>query len=401
MANSVTKVTRQSWGGRLGGSVTGAFVGVLIAIAAVALLFWNEGRAVERAKTLAEGAGKVVTVPGDVARPDNDGRLIHTSGTATTDAVLTDPLFGVSVNAIALERGVEMYQWVEKSESREEKKLGGSTETVTTYTYEKRWEGSPVDSSRFEHSAGHENPGMAFGSESWRAEDVRLGGFELAPALASQVRRSKPLPLGEEHLAAVPDGSLKQWLRLSGDGFYLGADAAAPAIGDVRVRFSVVEPAAVSVVGAQVGERIGPYRAEAGGEIALLTYGSATAETMFAAARTANTALTWALRFVGFILLFAGIRSVLRPFEIAADVVPFLGNLVGRGLGIASLLFAGPIALLTIAVGWVFYRPLLGVTLMAAAVGATVWLVRRARGPKAAPAAPLMVPPPPPGALAG
>lgn len=394
MANRVTKVTRQGWGSRIGGSITGAFVGVLIAIGSVMLLFWNEGRAVKRARTLAEGAGKVVTVAADAPQPGNDGKLVHTTGTATTDAVLTDPLLGVSASAIELERRVEMYQWTEKSESREEKKLGGGTETVTTYTYQKEWTSSPVDHSSFQEAAGHENPGFPFHGESWRAEEVRLGGFTLAPELAGKVSRGQALTLGQEHLDAVPDDSLRSGLQLSGGGFYRGADPQSPQVGDVRVTFEVVEPATVSVVGAQVGDRLGAYRAEAGGDLALLSYGTVTADAMFTAAKTANTALTWVLRFVGFVLLFAGVRSLLRPFEVAADFIPMLGNLVGRGLGLASFLVAAPTALVTIAIGWIFYRPLLGIALLALAVGATVWLWKRMRSRPAIPA--MAVPPPPP-----
>jgi hypothetical protein len=52
-------------------------------------------------------------------------------------------------------------------------------------------------------------------------------------------------------------------------------------------------------------------------------------------------------------------------------------------------------------VGWIFYRPLLGLTLLAMAVGAGVWLIRRARAPRLPAVPPAMVPPPPPPAPAG
>jgi hypothetical protein len=400
MANRVVKVTRQSYGGRIGGSIMGALVGVGLAIAAVVLLFWNEGRAVKRARTLAEGSGKVVTVAAEAPDAGNDGKLVHTTGEATTEETLTDPLLGVSAPALALERRVEMFQWREKSESKEEKKLGGSTETVTTYTYDTGWESAAIDSSSFEEPGGHENPEMPFGSETWRAEQVTLGGFTLAPELAGQISDQSELPVGEEQLAAVPDESLRGQLQVAGSGFYLGSDPASPTVGDVRVTYHVVQPTTVSVVGAQVGSEIGPYRAEAGGEIALLETGAQTAEAMFTAAVTENTVMTWVLRVLGFFFLFLGIRLVLRPFEVFADVVPMIGTLVGKGLSMASFLVAAPTALVTIAIGWIFYRPLLGVALLALAVGVTVWLVRRARAPRL-PAVPMMVPPPPPAAPAG
>jgi hypothetical protein len=401
MSDSVVRVSRQSWGGRLGGSIKGIFVGVVLALASLALLFWNEGRAVERARTLAEGAGAVVSVPSAAVDAGNEGKLVHTQGEAATGEELRDPLFGVAVTALALERQVEMYQWVEHQRSEERKKLGGSTETVTTYTYERTWASGRADSSGFEQPSGHENPELPFPGETWRAADVRLGAFRLDPALASDLDRREDLPVSEDTLAGV-DPLLRDRLKVTGEGFYLGADPASAEVGDVRVRFRVVRPAAASVVAAQRAGVLGPYQTRAGGEIALVTYGDASAEQMFQAARTANTALTWMLRLVGFVLLFAGIRSVLRPLQVLADVVPMVGRLVGGGVSLAAFALAVPLALITVALGWLFFRPLVGAALLAAGLAAAVWLWRRSRRPKAAFAPPpAMVPPPPPPAPAG
>jgi hypothetical protein len=398
VADRVVEVTSQSWLGRIGGSIKGIFVGLLLAVAAVMVLFWNEGRAVQRARTLTEGAGTVVSVPATRVDAGREGALVHTSGEATTGELLRDPLFGVERNALALERHVEMYQWVEESRSEERKKLGGGTETVTTYTYSKRWEASPQDSSSFREPAGHENPGFPFPGESWRAAEVRLGAFRLSPEVAAEVSRDEELAIDEAALAGV-DPALAQGLRVAAGGFYRGGDPEQPAVGDVRVRFRAVPPAVVSVVAGQRGGELQPFRARAGGEISLVTYGTVPAAEMFTAAQKANTALTWMLRLGGFVLLFAGIRTVLRPMVVLADVVPLFGRVVGMGVNLVAVGVAAPIALLTIAVGWLFYRPLLAAGLIAAAIAIGVWLWRRGRKPALA-GLPAFVPPPPPPAPA-
>src|SRR4029079_4628826 len=102
--------------------------------------------------------------------------------------------------------------------------------------------------------------------------------------------------------------------------------------------------------------------------LALVDYGTLPAGAMFQAARNANTALTWALRFVGFLVLFIGVRSLFGPLRVFADVVPLFGRIVGAGLGLVSFLVAAPVALITIASGWLFYRPLLAFVLLAGAV---------------------------------
>jgi hypothetical protein len=63
-----------------------------------------------------------------------------------------------------------------------------------------------------------------------------------------------------------------------------------------------------------------------------------------------------------------------------ADVVPFIGNLLGAGATLFAVLLALPLSLATISVGWVFYRPLVGVPLLIGAVALLVggiWLLRR------------------------
>jgi len=116
--DTVTEVTSQSWFSRIGDSFKGIIGGILLILIAVVLLFWNEGRAVKRYKTLQEGRGAVVSVSVTTVDPANEGKLIHVTGTAETDATLTDPIFGISVNAVKLRRSVEMYQWEESEVGR-------------------------------------------------------------------------------------------------------------------------------------------------------------------------------------------------------------------------------------------------------------------------------------------
>ena len=88
--DSFTEVTHESWFSRIGGAIKGFLVGLLLFVVAFPLLFWNEGRAVKRYKTLKEGGGAVVSVTSESVDPDNAGKLIHTTGKADTDATLTD-----------------------------------------------------------------------------------------------------------------------------------------------------------------------------------------------------------------------------------------------------------------------------------------------------------------------
>ncbi|HIP49207.1 MAG TPA: hypothetical protein EYG92_09625 [Lutibacter sp.] len=82
-----------------------------------------------------------------------------------------------------------------------------------------------------------------------------------------------------------------------------------------------------------------------------------------------DTAISWF-----FLLVMFSVRIILKPMEVVADVVPFIGGIVGFGIGIIAFLVAIPISLSTIAVAWLFYRPLLAVSLFAIVV-AMIWFI--------------------------
>ena len=70
-----------------------------------------------------------------------------------------------------------------------------------------------------------------------------------------------------------------------------------------------------------------------------------------------------------------------------------LGTIGSWGIGLVTGLVSLSLSLTTIGVAWVFYRPLLGGSLIAIVVALLIWS-RRARRP--AGAAATAVPPPPP-----
>jgi uncharacterized membrane protein YdjX (TVP38/TMEM64 family) len=99
---------------------------------------------------------------------------------------------------------------------------------------------------------------------------------------------------------------------------------------------------------------------------------------MFKQQEAANVMLTWILRLVGYLLMAFGIFLVAQPFATFADVLPFLGDFVTAAIAVFAALAALPFALITIALGWVFYRPLVGIPMLAVGllgVGVLAYLV--------------------------
>ena len=377
MSDQFTEVTNQSWFGRIKDTFFGAIFGVLLLGIAVAVLFWNEGRTVRREQALKEGAGVVVSVEADKVDAANEGKLVHLSGLADTQETLSDPEFNVSVKAIRLKRTVEMYQWQEQSKSETKKKLGGGTETVTTYTYSKAWRDSLVNSGSFKNPEGHQNPAvMQYQSTSANASAVTLGAFRLSPALISAITSFAALP---KDALPAPSGEIKAMP----DGYYIGADPNAPAIGDYKISYSVVMPTDVSVVAKQVKDTFEAYSAKSGDTIALLETGTHSAAEMFKTAQEENAMIKWALRVVGVIVMFIGCSMMVKPLSVLADVIPPLGSLVGFASGLAAFFVSATFSLMTISVAWIFYRPLLGIALLVGAVASFIVAFKLKRKPTA------------------
>ncbi len=366
-----TVVTRQTWFSRLGDAFKGILVGLLLALGAVALLWWNEGRAVLTAQGLTEGAGLVVSVPSDQVDAANDGKLVHVSGRALTQSALADPDFPfMTAKALLLQRKVEMYQWREEQQTKEIKETGGSVRKETTYSYSRTWSSTLNNSSRFYDQSGHANPtNLPYASLTLKASDARLGGFRLPPGLLA-------LPASEQ-LPAPDAAPLSGNSKIARGQIYMGNNPDAPAVGDVRIQYLYAPEQDVSVVAQQRGDSFAPFPVSNGRRsIEMLRPGLLDAASMFNAAQSENNMLTWLLRGLGLAGLFAGLYLVLRPLSVLGDVVPLLGGILNAGAVLTALCLSLAGGLLTIALAWLYYRPVLGVALLICAGAALAGLVR-------------------------
>ena len=391
---AVTETTTESWGSRLGSSIKGVLFGLGLFVVGFPVLFWNEGNSVKTAKALDEGEGACVSVESNAkVDPEMDGKLVHMSGKADTQDVLSDDVFGVSATAIRLSRNVEMYQWVEHEKTSEKKNVGGSVTKTTTYTYTKEWSSSLQSSDGFKE-AGHENPAaMEFESEEKLAQNVSFGAFRLND---DQIRR-----IGGGQAYAFPTSFVCKVDRVQVQGATIYVPelktrenalnnrvvASQPRIGDMRVTFEVIYPHDISIVAKQRGSEFVGYTAKNGKKIDMLSNGVKDAAEMFAAARRSNAIMTWLIRFAGFLLMYFGLSMVFKPLSVLGDVLPILGDIIGMGTGFVAGIIAIVCSLVTIAIAWIFYRPVMAVILIAVAAFFVWKLVMRRNAAKAAKAA--------------
>lgn len=594
--------SERSWTSRIGGAMTGLVLGGLIFLAAFPLLFWNEGRAVKRYKTLKEGAGSVVTASPDKVDPAHEGKLIHVTATAQAPTPLTDTLMGgdvapipvspqsvdpthqgkvvfvsgplsgggvvdditgVFVNALVLERRVSMFQWREtQGKTTTDKKVGGKEKTTTEYLYDQVWSDRPIPSTGFKQREGHANPAsFPIPSATLKTSEARVGAFRVDPALLDALPAATPPPIGQTAMniptslagrvhqttnglfigsdpsrprvgdlmvtytiakpgdvgivalqsggvltpISLKDGrradwivrgatspvhmgvglslsapalklkrtvSLYQWretmntrssgpaatpeasytsgwedavvdstafvsgaghanpprmpfpaqtlvaapirlgaftlppeyvgkldrfdplagdalrqalpaeirdkVRMTADGVFIGENPQAPAVGDLKISYAVVRSQPVTVVARQSDATFSPYKTETG-LISEFRPGTLTAQEVFGKAQRENATMTWILRLVGFAAMFLGLVMVFKPLSVVADVVPFIGAIVAKGAAFIAFFLALFCALLTMALAWIFYRPVLAIGLVLVAV-AGIFLIRSRKG---------------------
>src|SRR5262249_27905189 len=110
-------------------------------------------------------------------------------------------------------------------------------------------------------------------------------------------------------------------------------------------------------------------------------------DVMLAKAEQENTMMTWIGRAAGFLMMAVGLYLVFNPLVTFADVIPFVGTLLGTGVALFAGVVALALSLITIALAWLWYRPLLGAGVLVVAVlliGLLFFLGRRRQAARAA-----------------
>ena len=426
------EVTTTGYGTRVGNSFKSIGTGFVLLIAATALLWWNEGRAVKTAKMLEEAGSAYVEMPNpDKKDASLDGELICGTAMATTEDSLSDNQFGIGAKAISLKRKVEYYQWIEHASEEKEDKLGGKEVTTTTYTYSKEWVSRPVESAQFKDPAYQKlNTVLTTyeDQEQW-AENVSWGAYKLSESLIHSISSKEAMDLAisedlltqfdkatktayerfygvkqptqpaqpaqtvvlsdsakavADSLQAVNDSINKamanaenkkdlEYIHQAGNVLYFGRVPGSPEVGDVRVTFEKVVPAKVTVMAVVDGDTFKPFKAKNGKRFETLVMGKKTGDEIIEDAQDANSTWTWILRIVGILLVISAFKSIFGFLTMILKVVPFIANIIGFGVNIVCTILGIFWSLIIIALAWLFYRPLLSICLLA--IGAfLVWV---------------------------
>lgn len=370
MAYQEVKTT--GYGTRVGNSFKAIGGGIIMFCLGTALLWWNEGRAVKTEKLLDEAGRTYVEMENPNKKDASlDGELICGTALATTEDSLSDSQFGIGAKAIALRRTVEYYQWVENAEENKEDKLGGKEVTTTTYTYTKKWTSRPVESGQFKDPAYQNKNKVLTNIEDAEqyAENVSFGAYKLSESLIHSISSVEPMELGYDSAqVASLNKDTTIHVRVNQNEIYYGSSKSGAAeIGDVRVTFEKVVPAKVTVMAVVDGDTFKPFKAKNGKRFQTLVMGKKSGDEIIDAAKDTNSMILWALRIIGIMIVIGGLKGVFGFLETILKVVPFIAGIFGWGVGVVCTIVGVVWSLIIIALAWLFYRPLLGIALLALA----------------------------------
>lgn len=422
MVDKVTVSSHHSYGSRVGNSLKSIFWWIICVIIAIFVLVWNENNYVEEKKALEEWAAIVQEATIDQINPDLEWKEIHVSGeTASNSTELKDDTFWIITDDLKLKRTVEMYQWYQESHESCTDNLWGSEDCETVYTYDKKWEDSPIQSSNFQQSAGHENPTTReYESKSQEKSPITLWVYTLTHTFIDQLTDYKTINLSEQDInipeqykiiavqnttqdsnTTVEDNNNSylygdtqenntintqstpnEKFHILNDYIYIWLNPSKPEIWDLKITFSSVKTWTVSIVWRQAGSELTNYTASNWRSIALLDQWNVTAAEMFTSAQEANKMMTWIIRIIWLIVMYLWFAAMFKFVETIAKIIPFLSNIVWVWTNIIALWLTIVVWFLTIWIAWLAVRPVIWITCLVIAAGWIFLLVKSKKDKK-------------------
>ena len=398
MVDKVSVTSHHSYGSRLGDSLKSIIWGIIAVIIAIVILVMNENNYVEEKKALEEWASIVQEAVADKIDPDLEWKEIHVSGeTTSNDEALKDDIFWIITDDLKLKRTVEMYQWYEEEHESCTDNYWWSEDCTTTYTYDTKWSDSPISSSDFNTSNGHENPtSREFESKTQEKSPITLWAYTLTTIFIDKLTNYKTINLSEQNVItpekyqliaekisdqtgsnSVEDNNNSylygdtnkattdthpENFHILNDYIYIWADPSKPTIWDLKITFSSVKPWTVSIIWKQAGNDLRSYTATNWRSIALLDEWNVPAEDMFKAAQDANKMMTWIIRFIWLLIMYFWFAAMFKFIETLAKIIPFLANIIWVWTSIIALWLTIVVWFLTIWIAWLAVRPIIGIS---------------------------------------
>lgn len=416
--------------GKLCGSLGLMCVGIVALPLALYLLGWNESHYACKNARILYAEAKATEVPCDSTKVMNQFAFFSCPLVQSSLQLFAPCVFNpmkmdcatqppISFRAASGRQVVEMYQCLETCETSNRKNTQGQTVSVRTCSYRMDWSPHQISSWQFKHSSPEimqgcpgfsvvkQNPtfpeDLQPGTTSDYAQTVLAGegrktSFTLNHRLVEQLAPEAPVELAPfaGNFSGPPSGGVSPWTRpfkVSGTNLRVSGNALESCIppyqiGCTRIQYFQSKAVSTSVLThvSDAGETApqtvpGSWGCSAE-DWQEIRAGKVSKEELIASLREDSKTEVWLLRICGCLGAMLAIFCCLRPISATADVVGDMIRICPCGGWIEELLEgivdwvicviscnAGcACSLFTIAVVWIFMRPLYGIGLMVVGV---------------------------------
>ena len=125
-----------------------------------------------------------------------------------------------------------------------------------------------------------------------------------------------------------------------------------------KIEYSYAPTGIYTVLGEKKKNTLLPITTANGHSVTFIKKGVCTKEAMLKSLFTSNTIKTWAIRIIGFFLLFFGTKKMLFYLTSILERLLFLGNFIKTAKNFVAFIIALVLSFITISIAWVFNRPL-------------------------------------------
>ncbi len=331
---------------KISNSFLSILFGIILIIAGIILIFWNEQNNVKNIATVDELRKVVVEVNNTSIDVSNDNQLVNVSGKLQNLDYLTDSQFGVNILSAKLKRSVEMYQWVESctTDSKDQK----------TCSYSKEWKSSIMDSEHY--PSDYKNPkDMPYQSYTSVSKNAKLGDFNISSEQLAYLYADTKY----NDFSYLPSGYTQ-----FGNYVTNSSDINNPKIGDIRIEFTYVADENVTVLAKQKGNEFVDYITKKGKNIFSISSGTKSSQEIIQKIENSNNTLKWILRVLSMILELFGFILLFSLITTISSYVPVLGSLVGGVTFVIAFLLSTIVTLVCTAIAWFVSRPMLSIILL-------------------------------------
>jgi len=378
----------QDWLSKIGGSIKGILIGLILFVISIGVLYWNEGRV-----DLSNVASNAVEISATSSPTDLKTKFISVTGQLTTNEQLQDDYLKAG-DYIALQRNVEVYAWEEKAETKTQTSTNeetNSTSTEKTYTYNKAWISSPADSTKFKFPEKHKNPTKQMQDKRIVSQNAKIGIYNIDPNKAqlpsfnTVTLTTENTVLSEGKLTEDEDNGINYYENfediaptLEGNYIFKGFGTIDKAeIGDIRVSYtSLSANQEVTIFGELNGTKISPYIGEKNSKVYRI-FNSTRTESLAQMSGEHKTA-TWGLRILGFILMWVGLGMLFGPITTILDFIPLVGDLSKSVIGIITFIAAAILSTLIIWISMIMHS-IIAIILVIIIVGIIVSTIMKSK----------------------